>query len=110
VYLYRYENPGDPEHGKVFALERDISQTTTGDYRYYVPLEAVPHDAVAQLAQLRARRTGLLAVSDWTQLADAPLSGEAKAAWAAYRQALRDLPTTFVPDVPTIWPVAPTFS
>ena len=34
----------------------------------------------------------LLKESDWTQLPDSPLSAEKKAEWAAYRQALRDLP------------------
>ena len=35
----------------------------------------------------------LLADSDWTQGADSPLSEEDKAAWATYRQELRDLPS-----------------
>jgi hypothetical protein len=38
---------------------------------------------------LRSNRDQLLAASDWTQLPDAPVD---KAAWATYRQALRDLP------------------
>jgi hypothetical protein len=38
---------------------------------------------------LRLHRDKLLAASDWTQLPDAPVDKEA---WAAYRQALRDLP------------------
>lgn len=37
-------------------------------------------------------RFNLLYESDWTQLADAPLSDAIKAEWATYRQALRDLP------------------
>ena len=37
---------------------------------------------------LKFRNNRLLA-SDWTQLPDAPVDA---AAWAAYRQALRDLP------------------
>jgi len=41
---------------------------------------------------IRQRRIGLLSSSDWTQSADSPLSAEKKAEWAAYRQALRDLP------------------
>ena len=36
----------------------------------------------------REYRNQLLTASDWTQLPDAPVD---KAAWAAYRQALRDL-------------------
>ena len=39
---------------------------------------------------VRADRNQRLASSDWTQLADAPVD---KAAWAAYRQALRDITT-----------------
>ncbi len=38
---------------------------------------------------VRNERNSLLAASDWTQLADATVD---KAAWAVYRQALRDIP------------------
>ena len=49
--------------------------------------EASP-EAVEMLA--RQRRDAMLAACDWTQTVDDP-TGNA-AAWAAYRQALRDLP------------------
>ena len=39
--------------------------------------------------QIRLWRTTELAQCDWTQSADSPAD---KTAWAAYRQALRDLP------------------
>jgi hypothetical protein len=39
-------------------------------------------------AQVRSERNALLAASDWTQLADSTAN---KAAWATYRQALRDV-------------------
>jgi hypothetical protein len=39
----------------------------------------------------RDKRAVLLAESDWTQLPDSPLSGDARTAWATYRQALRDI-------------------
>lgn len=42
--------------------------------------------------QIRAMRDRLLLESDPTQLPDSPLSVEAKALWATYRQELRDLP------------------
>jgi hypothetical protein len=45
--------------------------------------------------KLRRLRSELLNDSDRTQLADAPLTDTKKAEWAAYRQALRDLPTTY---------------
>lgn len=39
--------------------------------------------------QIKLWRNAKLIQSDWTQLPDAPVD---KAAWATYRQALRDLP------------------
>ena len=54
-------------------------------------------------ASIRAERDQLLAASDYTQVADAP--GDT-AAWATYRQALRDVPSQS--DVDNItFPVAP---
>lgn len=41
-----------------------------------------------QAKSIRASRTQMLKDSDWTQVADSPVD---KAAWAAYRQALRDI-------------------
>jgi hypothetical protein len=43
------------------------------------------------LARLRHWRDTELARTDWTQIADATAD---KAAWATYRQALRDLPAS----------------
>lgn len=43
------------------------------------------------LNRLRHWRNGELTRTDWTQVADAPVDKEA---WAIYRQALRDLPTS----------------
>lgn len=56
---------------------------------------------------VRLVRDRLLTLSDWTQAADAPLSTEQRAAWATYRQALRDLPQTYSGEGPIPWPVAP---
>ena len=41
---------------------------------------------------MRHHRDRLLAESDWTQVADAPVDRQA---WATYRQALRDFPATW---------------
>jgi len=43
------------------------------------------------LERLRLQRDELLRSSDWTQVADAVCDKEA---WATYRQALRDLPSS----------------
>ncbi len=40
----------------------------------------------------KAQRNARLTACDWTQLADAPLTEEQRAAWATYRQELRDVP------------------
>jgi len=54
--------------------------------------------------EIRDKRNRLLAKSDWTQLADAPVD---RNAWAIYRQALRDIPEqTGFPQSVT-WPVPP---
>lgn len=45
--------------------------------------------------EFRKLRDGKLADSDWTQIPDSPLNEEQKAAWAEYRQALRDLPDSY---------------
>lgn len=55
-------------------------------------------------AAMRVWREGLLMRSDWTQLADAPVD---KAAWAAYRQALRDFPATWEPSAVADFPNPP---
>mgnify|MGYP000252750085 CR=1 FL=1 len=54
--------------------------------------------------EVRAERDNLLRQSDWTQVADAPVD---QAAWATYRQALRDVPQQdgFPEDI--AWPAPP---
>lgn len=54
---------------------------------------------------LRAERNALLMTSDWTQTIDAPVD---QAAWAEYRQALRDLPANTVNPENPVWPEPPT--
>lgn len=61
-------------------------------------------DAAAAWATVRAERDALLRASDWTQLPDIPAS--TRAAWAPYRQALRDI-TEQADPFGVVWPVAP---
>lgn len=61
----------------------------------------------SRLRQFRKRRDEKLAECDWTQMPDSPLSAEQKAAWAAYRQALRDVPATANDDGWVAWPKKP---
>lgn len=54
--------------------------------------------------EVRDKRDSLLQMSDWTQLADAPVD---KNAWATYRQALRDVPAQSGFPWTITWPDAP---
>ncbi|HEY7821808.1 MAG TPA: phage tail assembly chaperone, partial [Acidimicrobiia bacterium] len=60
-------------------------------------------DALAW-GRVRAERDRLLAGSDWTQVADAPVDA---AAWAVYRQTLRDIPQDFNSPDDVVWPEVP---
>ncbi len=54
--------------------------------------------------QIKLWRNAQLVKSDWTQLPDAPVD---KAAWAAYRQALRDLPAQSGKAEDAVFPTRP---
>jgi hypothetical protein len=53
---------------------------------------------------LRNGRGNLLQGSDWTQVPDAPVDS---AAWAVYRQQLRDLPANTTDPRNVVWPEPP---
>lgn len=53
---------------------------------------------------IRARREGELARTDYTQMADWP--GD-KEVWALYRQELRDIPQNFSDPNEVVWPTPP---
>ena len=56
---------------------------------------------------VRAERDKKLTDTDWTQMADSPLSDSDKTAWATYRQSLRDLPTASGFPHTMTWPEEP---
>ena len=55
-------------------------------------------------AEIRTERDAKLAETDWTQVADAPVSQED---WAAYRQELRDIPSQEGFPNEVTWPTEP---
>lgn len=57
-----------------------------------------------RISMARHFRDGLLASSDWTQLADAPVDSHA---WAVYRQQLRDFMENLDGDSVIVFPTAP---
>lgn len=67
--------------------------------------EEVAADTASEAANVRAQRNQKLKDTDWTQVEDAPVD---KAAWATYRQALRDI--TLQETFPTVvWPHDPNY-
>lgn len=89
-------DPNDIEqHGRdIYAAAMDM-----GPAEYVAPPVLPPTEE-----EIRAQRNALLAASDWTQVADAPVD---QTAWAAYRQALRDVPDQEGFPASVEWPVAP---
>ena len=54
-----------------------------------------PEDPLTTLESIRNNRMYMLRSCDWTQTEDSPLTDAKKAEWATYRQALRDLPSSY---------------
>lgn len=87
------------------GFSRKEDGTISFDYEI---VDLTREEALTRL--IRQRRAQLLAWSDWTQMADSPLTPEKKAAWAAYRQELRNMTTVFadaVNDADIVWPTNP---
>ena len=91
------------ENGVFFPLPPKPADYFEFDYvaKQWVDTRTVESEA----ANVRWKRDALLARSDWTQLPDVPSA--TKEAWAAYRQALRDI--TEQPGFPfdVVWPQPP---
>ena len=98
-----------------------ILKTSTGEYifpaadcRQYIEyLEWLSEGNTPERADdavtwdtIRAKRDQLIAASDWTMIPGATVD---QAAWAAYRQVLRDLPQTYAATGPesVVWPTEP---
>tara|TARA_B100000085_G_scaffold109342_2_gene99816 strand:+ start:39 stop:506 length:468 start_codon:yes stop_codon:yes gene_type:complete len=69
--------------------------------------EQLSQQQTVATANARAQRDELLAQSDWTVLADSPLSSDKKTEWQTYRQSLRNIPESsgFPNDI--TWPTKP---
>lgn len=55
----------------------------------------LPESPLTTLQKIRNKRLYLLNDCDWTVSSDTPLSESKKAEWVTYRQALRDLPSSY---------------
>ena len=73
-------------------------------------LNVYENTKVLRLEDLRNWRSSQLGASDWTQVSDGALDSTTKAAWATYRDKLRDLPANAkAPNqfAKSDWPLAP---
>ena len=73
-------------------------------------LNVYENTKVLRLEDLRGWRSSQLGASDWTQVSDGALDSTTKAAWATYRDKLRDLPANAkAPNqfAKSDWPLAP---
>jgi len=83
-----------------------------GEFVSLVQVESLTAEEIqaakdSAMANIRATRNQLLKDCDWTQIADCTVD---KAAWATYRQALRDLPATITePRTFADWPHNPDY-
>ncbi|MDF1652600.1 tail fiber assembly protein [Pseudomonas aeruginosa] len=59
---------------------------------------------------IRAERDRRIAATDYTQMPDSPLTAEQRQAFAAYRQALRDIPQDHDSPDAVAWPDVPALS
>lgn len=65
------------------------------------------YEVLPSWEDIRAQRNTLLQESDWSQNLDVKLSDSEKAAWAIYRQALRDVTINFSTPASVVWPASP---
>lgn len=93
--------PFTADPSDVEPLGAEVFNAAKGSAAPYVE-PPVDLDQIA--AQVRTQRNALLQQSDWTQVADAPVD---QAAWATYRQALRDITAQEGFPEAVVWPVAP---
>ena len=89
-------------------IEPDVSPSYQDDLAERVVSHSQHLDSGLQ--ELRTYRDDELIASDWTQVPDGPLDSTTKAAWATYREKLRNLPADAKAPywfTESDWPIAP---
>lgn len=101
--VYPYTRPAPSEYDDLaWRLIDDDFVEVNGAWMLPYKLEALPLEQAER--NVRFRRNDLLADTDWTQVADAPVD---QAAWAEYRQALRDITAQDGFPNSVTWPTKP---
>lgn len=109
----RIEYQHQPIQEPLKRVERNgFGSLGNGHYQnLWLVRDATAEEAQAEtdgiVEEVTEQRLYLLRASDWTQLADVPLSAEKKAEWNTYRQALRDITTQSGYPFNVVWPTEP---
>jgi len=118
---YQLANPpygGDPvvikkinDDGSIIWLPYDVGNRDYQEYLEWVAEGNTPEPAedTNTWEHVRLKRDELLRDSDWTMIPGCTVD---QAQWAAYRQTLRDIPTTYAETGPesVVWPRKPSTS
>ena len=113
VYYYYYTSGGIPnnvnDHCVRVPVPDGVDHTcakAVKDDDGFISIVADPLMVVAkQWAQVRSQRDELLRSSDWSQLADAPVTD--RTLWVTYRSKLRQIPETQTDPFNITWPDYP---
>ena len=105
--------PSEPPTHEIYekAVNPDPVLRGDGIWIQQWSIEAMSDEEKAEIdkseaVRMRQARNNLLYLSDWSQLADAPLQ-EKDSEWIAYRQALRDVPEQAGFPHNITWPTEP---
>ena len=95
-----------PEGHDYIISEEDVKNKIVVDgVLTSLPFEVIEQKEIGRSwHNLRKERNYLLSECDWTQVPDAPVDS---AAWAVYRQQLRDLPANTTDPRNVVWPEPP---
>jgi hypothetical protein len=114
LYSVIYDKPYQYDGG-IYQFDPTIPVPVPPDHEHYgmtlQQIHGIPDADAASIVltekwrQIRAFRDKALASCDWTQGADVP--NNIKQPWAAYRAALRDLPTQFETPDDVVFPDKP---
>ena len=99
-YIYEGVHPHDAAYNEKITISID-GDVATGTFVVDPDIEAFAEEFE------RGERNRLLAACDWTQVPDSPLSSDDKAAWAAYRTELRNVPSQTGFPTNIVWPTPP---
>jgi hypothetical protein len=98
---------GEYDGGKYYFkdnLPQEIPARPQGEYNFNYSTGQWAVDTQATERAVKKRRQSLLASTDWTQIPNGPLSIQEQAAWAVYRQALRDITEQSGYPTEVVWP------